>query len=516
MNGIASLVQSLSSGYLTAQALTVILLFALGLLFVTASWPLEAGSPLVDIIWIPLLAFPAGLALFSTAGYLMLCLGIPFGLHTMITALSAIAVFGVVFLLKSYKIDYIKQRRIYAVMIVISIAVATVCSVMSTINIFDVVLDNDSFFYFSTFPEAIVQEGAYIRYFDVFLTDAAPVGSIIQTLPYLFGFSETFGLQYVMNADLILVLAFALYTELSGTLGKKAGICCSAAASLFLVTSSAYLTTAKWVMAGVYFMSYFFITAFLGYRAASMTRKPCVLMALFAVNLAMMRQEGVVLTAILILCLSFLPEYSGRELFFWFICPVTAAAALYYIRVFLILGIEPLYAFLTPVKAVIMLLFLVSCGIYVLLVRDRLKPEAAALLPWGLPFMLLLLNAALAVVKPADYLGNLKMFYLNVRIGAGWGYFGYICGAVFLLLVVKAVLNRERYLLFFDSLMISYVLGVLLVAFGRGDALRKGVGDSGNRVMLTAVPVIVFSLVLRYFSCRKSEQNGGGEDAEKS
>ena len=32
---------------------------------------------------------------------------------------------------------------------------------------------------------------------------------------------------------------------------------------------------------------------------------------------------------------------------------------------------------------------------------------------------------------------------------------------------------------------------------GRGDDLRKGVGDSGNRVLLTAVPVIVFAVALR-------------------
>ena len=46
--------------------------------------------------------------------------------------------------------------------------------------------------------------------------------------------------------------------------------------------------------------------------------------------------------------------------------------------------------------------------------------------------------------------------------------------------------------------MLTYVFTVFLVAFGRGDELRKGVGDSGNRVMLTVVPLVVFAVALRF------------------
>ena len=62
--------------------------------------------------------------------------------------------------------------------------------------------------------------------------------------------------------------------------------------------------------------------------------------------------------------------------------------------------------------------------------------------------------------------------------------------------------------------MISYVLCVLLVAFGRGAELRKGIGDSGNRVMLTAVPLIVFAMTLRWFTGGADPREGAGEPAE--
>ncbi|MBO6146061.1 MAG: hypothetical protein J6O70_00615, partial [Lachnospiraceae bacterium] len=61
---------------------------------------------------------------------------------------------------------------------------------------------------------------------------------------------------------------------------------------------------------------------------------------------------------------------------------------------------------------------------------------------------------------------------------------------------------------FYDSLMISYVLTVIIAAFGRGFALRVGVGDSGNRVLLTAVPLIVFGIAMRLMAYRGGVDEG--------
>lgn len=505
MAGMVQLAESLSSGYMAAQILTICMLFASGLLFVFAAFGGQEEDMRAGTVWRVLLAFPAGLALFSVSSYLLLCTGIPYNTYSAVTVIAAASVISVSVIWKKNRLVYINNNRDCRIILIVSIIAAVSIAVMSTANMLDVVLDNDSFFYFSAYPEAIVQEGAYIRYFDVFLTDAAPVGSVIQTLPYLFGFSETFGIQYFTDANFILIFAYAVYSELLKSLSKREALCCGLVSVLFLLTSSAYLITAKWIMAGVYFMFYYFLTAYAGYSFSFMAKKPYVLLALFAAVTAMMRHEGVVLLIILVAALSFLRGYTGRELCFSMICPALLMAGLYYIRVFLILNVHPLYAFLTSGKALVMTGALVLCGAYLLFIRDRLEDKLSAILPLLLPAFLILVNAGLMAVRTEAYLGNLKMFYLNVRIGAGWGYFGYIAGVIVLILVIKTCMNREWYLGFFDSLMISYVLGVLLVAFGRGDALRKGVGDSGNRVMLTAVPLIVFALVLRFFPFKEEK-----------
>ncbi|MBQ7583838.1 MAG: hypothetical protein IJT24_04440, partial [Lachnospiraceae bacterium] len=63
MISLEQLVNSLSEGYMTAQALTIFMLFAAGFLFVRAVWDIREE----DVIWELLYSFPAGLAVFSVS-----------------------------------------------------------------------------------------------------------------------------------------------------------------------------------------------------------------------------------------------------------------------------------------------------------------------------------------------------------------------------------------------------------------------------------------------------------------
>ncbi|MBR1524570.1 MAG: hypothetical protein IJ641_08980 [Lachnospiraceae bacterium] len=526
---LSQLVEGLSDGYLAAQAAVITMLFVTGLLFTRASMSRISGSE----IWAMLLAFPAGLAMFAVSGYMMLCLGIPFNTWSVMTAVLLETGVSLYIIYRRNRLVDINNNSLKAsgteqrpdssdvvdingdkrivFLYLTSFAVVFVIAFMLTANPFKIVVDNDSFFYFSAYPNAIVSEGRYIRYFDVFLTDAAPIGSIVQTLPYLFGFSETFGIQYFLDLDFILIFLYALYSELTDFMGKREAVICSMAAVLFLITSSAYLTTAKWIMAGVYFMSYYFITAYIGYMFSKKqtTERAYVLLGMMIVMTSMLRHEGVMLSVVLILTLSALAGYKGRELALSCILPMLIASVLYYIRVFVILDVHPLYAFLTSEKAIFMVAVMLICFIYLLFIRDRLPGRLITGTSVILPVVIILANMALFLLRGKRYLGNLYMFYLNLRIGAGWGYFGYIALFTVILLVIRAFIRKETYILFFDSLMVSYVFAVLLVAFGRGDSLRKGVGDSGNRVMLTAVPLIVFAIVLRVFIKPKDRGSSG-------
>ena len=503
MSEIYGVISELSCGYYTAQVITVICLFTVGLGVVKADR--------LNGIWAYLYAFPAGLAVFSVAGYLMLCLGIPFNSVSVAVLMAAVFVSSLIICRKRNLVDIKKELPLFMVSLVVVIVLASVF----TANIFDVLTDNDTFYYFSTFPEAIVREGSYIRYFDTFLTDSAPIGSIVYTLPYLFGSGETFGIQYMLDLNFLLIFAYALYRGQRDKYGDMGAACISVVATAFLATSSAYLTTAKWVMAGVYFMSYYFITVILGYEVWRETeQKPYAVLMLMSVMTAMLRHEGIIFVLILVILLSVKSGYPLKELLLIYILPVFICAGLYYIRVFAILKVAPLYAFLTPRKAILLLTAVVCTGVLVVLLHvfAEKKPVsfAAAHMYAILPAVLMILNLMLLAVKKDEYLVNLRTFYGNLRTRAGWGYFGYIAAMFVLVLVLRAIVRREFSLSFYDSLMISYALAVVIASFGRGFALRVGVGDSGNRVLLTAVPLVVFGIIMRLMAYK-----GGVDERQK-
>ncbi|MCR5746186.1 MAG: hypothetical protein K6G03_00575, partial [Lachnospiraceae bacterium] len=277
-----------------------------------------------------------------------------------------------------------------------------------------------------------------------------------------------------------------------------------------MLTSSAYLTTAKWVMAGVYFMSYYFITMILAYESAKVEKKPYVVLMILAVMTAMLRHEGIVFILLLIVLLAAEESYRGIELTRVFLMPIFIGAALYYIKVFVILGVQPLYAFLTWRKALIILGTVIFSGVFLIIMDICGKTGLIAVIKKHLfiivPFVLLMINVGLCVLETETYITNLKVFYVNLRTRAGWGYFGYIAAVVFFGLFIRAVIRKEWSISFFDSIMFAYVLTVIIVSFGRGFELRTGVGDSGNRVLLTSVPIIVYAMVIRLVAYRRDNK----------
>ncbi len=50
---------------------------------------------------------------------------------------------------------------------------------------------------------------------------------------------------------------------------------------------------------------------------------------------------------------------------------------------------------------------------------------------------------------------------------------------------------------FMEFIVSGYLLITLAVGFARGDPLQENIGDSGNRVLLQAVPLIVYAVTER-------------------
>ena len=515
---INTILSEVSEGYFLRQTLCITFLCALGYVFMWA-----VGSK-CGRVYRALLAFPAGLSYFSAGIFAMLVvkirISIPRLIFVYVFAFAAVVLTayfyrkktgsGIAPDLKSFDL------KLFVMMLVISFITAAICCA----GIFTVGLDNDSYYYFSTYPQILIKEGDLKYEFDVLLTDTGIMAVIINAIPYIFGFITTFGIQHFLNVNFLLIFMAALYEELGemsdtkadkdkaagkistflkGIFQDKAALI-SLGAGIFLATSPAYLTTAKWIMAGDYFMVFFFLIMYFGYRevkSGNIQDMPFVLM-LFSVVVTMLRQEGAVMAAFLIICLSTL-KYTNKRLAFVYLIPVITVSVGYYLRIFVFLGVRPLYAFLTRQKAMLIVGSLVLLLLYVVLIRGRVFIRLQKNFGIVIVLLLSLLNLTMLFVNHNRYLKNLYYMLMNIRLGNGWGYFGYFFFLFLLLAVAAAIVKKDFKLSFFDVVMTGYLLLAVCAAFGRGDSLRMGIGDSGNRVLLTSVPVITYAMVLRLY-----------------
>jgi hypothetical protein len=130
----------------------------------------------------------------------------------------------------------------------------------------------------------------------------------------------------------------------------------------------------------------------------------------------------------------------------------------------------------------------------------------------------------LLVASPSHYIGNLAAFRANLFRQSGWGMLPYFVIAMTALLAAETVILRRSKSAVEDTsdkfnitLTVGFILIVLAASFGRGDVLAEEVGDSGNRVMLQVVPLVVMTyaeLFLRLIYRWRSEDQK--EDTESS
>ena len=113
---------------------------------------------------------------------------------------------------------------------------------------------------------------------------------------------------------------------------------------------------------------------------------------------------------------------------------------------------------------------------------------------------LLLGNAVLFVYKRDLYIGNLKAFYANLFRQSGWGMLPYFVITLTVMLVIEYMLIYKKTGRGIDAandfnitLLAGFVLMTIAASFGRGDVLAEAVGDSGNRVLLQIVPLVVLT-----------------------
>ncbi|MDO5573159.1 MAG: hypothetical protein Q4G60_04175 [bacterium] len=529
------LLSDLTSGYGIRQIFAILLIFLIGFIF------LYGVREKIRTQWLLALAYPVGLALWCVAGFLLLTLGVPFCLFSelaMIALILAVSV-GTAGLRYRFRERPVSIRRPVITLLAASALLILVAAVAVS-GILSISTSNDTMYYYLYYPEVLVKEGVYLSAYDVFLSDVGPMAALIGTIPAMLGFDQFYGIQQVFNLNFILLFAMFSYERSREKLQEKQAMVITAVMTVLLITATPFVVLSKWILANVYVMAYSFLLFGLAYKIDRERKEGeqenhdamLVFMLLSAV-ISMLRMEGGMLMCFMIVCISTL-GYSNRELLTRFLLPASVMPCLYYIRYFAFLKVSPVYSFLTWQKAAVAIAVMVLLGHYIGGIRGKHLIRLQKNTGWLILIGLLAVNGGLFVLAPSDYLVVAKAFLQNVVYREGWGYtidLVLIC-YIMIYFVEKTYKikqlddqchEQKMHDIQYENLfLLGYILFTVAVSFARGGGLRRGIGDSGNRVMLQVIPFLIYALTCRVIhvtaglegSAAKRLEEGAADDVD--
>ncbi len=490
---IAQIEAQVSAAAFVRQALTILLLTVYGYVLISAlcsAWSFRRRI---------LFSYPAGLSAFVFTAFLLVVCKIPYHTATVVTADLAvlILVLVVVFLTK-----YQRDVRRFAILwdcrpleALASIVLIDSAILLSCSGILTVALSNDSMFNYTFYPNMIVHYGGLRSNFNTFLTDVGPGSAMIGTLPYLFGFREIFGLQHMLNLDFLAIFGVALY-EKCGMEKKRVKVLLSVLGVLLLSCATPYLLISKWILANDYFAVFMFLCVYLADFGSESgigeeERTDAIrLLCLFLAVLSLLRIEGGVYVVLFVITSS-VRKIGRKQLAFGMLLPAMFLQTLYAFRIFVTMDIIAPYRFLTEEKVILMLIGMAAALVYLLVIRDRFFTGMQKHFGLWIIVGLVAINLFLCVKEPAAYLENMNAFVQNILHEGGWGIFPATVAVLYLL-----SLNKAFRFHFWDLMAFAYFFYALAVSFMREGGLQTGPGDSGNRVLLQAVPLLLFAALI--------------------
>ena len=486
--------------YYIRQVLSVLVLFVIGLLVLSLSDGTEFKKDEntgrhISIEYKFLLAFPVGMALFSVCALVLLICNVKYMVFSIILVVSAVII---TLIILSEKMGFVvNEFRDNRWKCIIYTGVVLTLILIAVSGIVSIGYSNDSMYYYSAYPHELVLRGDIYEGFDVFLTDCGQTTAIINTIPFMFGFNETFGIHTFFNFNLICFFAYAVYEKCSMYFDRKISTVTTLLSTLFLVTATPYMFVSKWIIANMYFMGYSFILLHLNNRFVN-DESTIYVKSLLFIMLSFVRIEGA-LYAGLIMLVYMMQENIKKNNVIMMVMPAAVIQAFYYIKIFVFMHIKAIYTFMTWQKAIVAVAFLIAIIVYALFVSEDTKHPVimerfAFVSPIYITFSgLIVVNAGLLVYDRGIFISNVKVFIGNVVKNSGWGFFAAVI-VVMILLVPKTKIKT----LYYEYFCGGFILVSFAACFARGDGLRVNLFDSSNRVMLQIVPFIVYALVNRY------------------
>ena len=483
------------------QVLAIIGISMAGFVLMSLTVASSRNTDTFDRNLLVLLSFPIGLALFVVCGITVLTIGIPYNVFS-VTGVS-IVVIAITGIFSSFSLSKIKEIFTLKYLL-LSLIIVIVLILISVSGIISISFSNDSMYYYYAYPHEIAYSGILTNKYDTFLTDAGQGTAIINTIPFLFGFNESFGIHTFFVMNFIAMFAYSLYTESVKHYNARISCVISAIFTLLMISMMPFVVLSKWILANIYFTGFVFIMLVVNKELVNKENNILIIRSLLMMCISFIRIEGALFVGFLVLTYLTTKEAKRNELILLTV-PAVILQCMYFIRIFLLMNIQASDTFMTKEKALIAVLFnifVVAYGCIFLKFSYSEKPCNAILkfikkiiyTPEYVVFIgLVLVNAALFILDHKLFISNTIVFAVNLLQTGGWGLFPAIL--IGMIIIVPKVKIKDNY---YDYFWIGFLLLAFAACFARGDELRADINDSGNRVMLQIVPFVIYAFGYRF------------------
>lgn len=482
MDKLAKLALELTTGYQVKQIMVSVLLYVAGyLLIISLNIPIQKG-------WTIFLAYPAGLVSWCILSYFVTLLGIPYNSMTMliitIVFLAGIMVRAAFICRKDDWKDF-AQTILYF---------SGVSALVSS-GVLTILLSFDSSYFIMKYGELLVLNGGFGESVKTWMQWTGLMPAYFSSLAYMSGFENIFTIHHMLIISFAGFFFFSILEQIQKcSFSKRKTWCFATAVTMFLLLTAPFHLMAQFVISNTYVMIYMYLLVVLSYKITELpvnARKGMViLLGMITVMLTLCRAETCTVVCFLIVCISTL-QIGNKELYWAMLIPAGFAQITYWIKMIWVTGIPD--SDQMGIKTVIVMggVYL-GTVIYVIFIRKAVKSLFKEKLPTVMMLGLAAAGVVLLIVKRSRAVINLDAEFYNIA-NEFWGPFPWIALLICIILIYYVKRFETG-----DLIWLGYIVFNFAICMCRFNDLRKGFGDSYNRILCGIVPLFLWVMTRHY------------------
>lgn len=499
--------------YQTKQVLSILFLYLLGYLLI------KTIQQRLDGLWVCLLAFPSAVCLWCFMSEFLLLADFTYRFLRVLFLMCAFIL--LCFLIRRLRKIPLRKPDL-PVLKTIAVITGAACLVSTGYNY--IILNYDSYFYFSDYGKALT---LMMSYKDIVSDNSFVMTNIGQFLPLVSSYVTYFGLdtmiplQGFMILDLLIAFAVCVYRYAKSAFPVKKAACYTALFTLLLISCSPFLLFTNWILSNSWIMFYLFFLLVLGIKdqpepdavslfgtgSAPLDADRALLICGFSVAVTMLRKDGIVFICFLFICYSLIWFHSLQDIphdkpvsrfktwcrtsllqtLLFLPSAVYQLFYIYYLRHIIYARTTLAYgtSLLSDKFTTMVLLGVAATILYLLFLHIAAEKLCKKYLPHAMTGFLLLALLLLCVKDMGRFIDYVDTWIRNLA-GTAFGY----SSLGILLLLCLIILSRPPYdyLLFTTT---GFALITLIVYWNKGN-LEMNIDNSGLRALYQIIPIFFF------------------------